>query len=151
MLSSEEKSRWVMQWRYEMAPTSRRGIWRLRTGGFFIRVRATDPRTGKRHQVTAILREPGVTMRDAVRAQERLRREGHRRIEGTTPSLPLWSTFAASLFEAKVAEKKLSSAKSRERWANVLERLIPVFGRYRVDLLRPAHILDWRDQLALDS
>jgi hypothetical protein len=30
-------------------------------------------------------------------------------------------------------EGKLSSSKSRERWGNLLGRLIPVFGRLRVD------------------
>jgi hypothetical protein len=26
-----------------MAPTSRRGIWRLKDGGYFVRIRVTDP------------------------------------------------------------------------------------------------------------
>jgi hypothetical protein len=52
------------------------------------------------------------------------------------------------LFEAKVAEGKLSSSKSRERWGNVLQRLIPVFGRLRVDELRTADVVAWREQVA---
>ena len=50
-------------------------------------------------------------------------------VEGTSESMPLWSEYAASLLEAKVAEGRLSSSKSRERWVNVLGRLVPVIGR----------------------
>jgi hypothetical protein len=89
-----------------------------------------------------------VTIWDAVRVQDQLRHEGHERVEGRIRSLPLWSEYVASLFEAKVAEGKLSSSKSRERWGNVLKRLIPVFGRLRVDELRTADVVAWRDQVA---
>jgi hypothetical protein len=44
---------------------------------------------------------------------------------------------------------KLSSSKSRERWASVLKRLIPVFGRLRVDELRSADLIGRRDPIGL--
>ena len=56
MHSSEGKNRWVRRWRYVMAPTSRPGIWRLKDGGYFVRVRVTDPRTGRRVQCARALR-----------------------------------------------------------------------------------------------
>jgi hypothetical protein len=115
-----------------MAPTARPGVWKLKDGGYFIRVRVTDPRTGRRVQCARALRGSSVTIWDAIRVRDQLRHEGHERVEGTIRSLPPWSEYAASLFEAKVAEGKLSSSKSRERWGNVLTRLIPVFGRLRV-------------------
>ena len=145
MHSSEGKNRWVQRWRYVMAPTSRRGIWRLRDGGYFVRVRVTDPRTGRRVQCARALRGANVTISDAVRVRDQLRQEGRDRVEGKIRSLPLWSTYAASLLEAKVAEGKLSSPTSRELWGNVLGRLIPVFGLLRVDELRTADILAWHD------
>ena len=148
MTRSSEANRWVRRWRYVMAPTSRPGIWRLKDGGFFVRVRVTDPRTGRRVQCARALRGLTVTIWDAIRVRDQLRHEGHERVEGTTRSLPPWSEYAASLFEAKVAEGKLSSSKSRERWGNVLTRLIPVFGRLRVDELRTADVVAWRDQVA---
>ena len=50
MHSSEGNSPWVTRWRYEMAAKAGRpGIWRLRGGGFFVRVRVSNPRTGKEH------------------------------------------------------------------------------------------------------
>jgi hypothetical protein len=148
MRSSEVKNRWVRRWRYVMAPTSRPGIWKLKDGGYFVRVRVTDPRTGHRVQCARALRGLTVTIWDAIRVRDQLRHEGHERVEGTIRSLPPWGEYAASLFEAKVAEGKLSSSKSRERWGNVLTRLIPVFGRLRVDELRTADVIAWRDQVA---
>ncbi len=147
MPSSEGKNRWVKRWRYVMAQTSRPGIWRLKDGGYFVRVRVTDPRTGRRVQCARALRGLTVTIWDAIRVRDQLRHEGHERVEGTIRSLPPWSEYAASLFEAKVAEGRLSSSKSRERWGNVLARLIPVFGRLRVDELRTADLIEWRDQV----
>jgi hypothetical protein len=148
MPSSEVKNRWVRRWRYTMAPTSRPGIWRLKDGGYFVRVRVTDRRTGRRVQCARVLRGVGVTMWDAIRVRDELRREGRDRVEGKIQSMLLWSEFAASLFEAKVAEGKLKSSKSLERWANVLKRLLPAFGRIRVDELRTVDIVAWRDQVA---
>ena len=147
MPSSEANNRWVRRWRYVMAPTSKRGIWRLREGGYFVRVRVTDPRTGRRIQCARVVRGPTVTLRDAIRVRDSLRLEGHDRVAGRIQSLPLWSEYATSLFEAKVAEGRLSSSKSRERWGNVLSRLIPAFGRIRVDELRAADLIEWRDQV----
>ncbi len=148
MRSSEVKNRWVRRWRYVMAPTPRPGIWRLKDGGYFVRVRVTDPRTGHRHQCARALRGSNVTIWDAVRVRDQLRHEERDRVEGRIQSLPLWSEYAASLLEAKVAEGKLKSSKSRERWGNVLRRLIPAFGRLRVNELRTADLATWRDQVA---
>jgi hypothetical protein len=147
MPSSEAKNHWVRRWRYVMAPTSRPGIWRLKDGGYFVRVRVTDPRTGRRVQCARALRGMIVTMSDAIRVRDQLRYEGRERIAGRIRSLPLWGEYAASLLEAKVAEGRLSSSKSRERWGNVLGRLIPAFGGLRVDELRTADLVAWRDEV----
>jgi Phage integrase family len=149
MSSSEDTGRWVVRWRCEMAATSlRRGIWRLRGGGFFVRARVTDPRTGREYQLTRVLRGPHVAVREALEAQAQLRRDGVARIEGRIRSRTLWSTYAASLFEAKVTEKKIKSASSRRRWADTLALLLPVFGMFYVDELRYADLVAWRDQIA---
>lgn len=105
MRSSEEKNRWVIRWRCEMAANrSRPGIWRLKGGGFFVRARVTDPRTGKEYQLSQTLRGDRVTMRQALEAQAQLRKDGVARIDGRTRSRTLWSAYAASLFDAKVTE-----------------------------------------------
>jgi hypothetical protein len=84
-----------------MAPTSRLGIWRLKDGGYFVRVRVTDPRTGRRVQCARALRGLTVTIWDAIRVRDQLRHEGHERVEGAIRSPPPWSEYAASLFEAR--------------------------------------------------
>jgi hypothetical protein len=145
MPSSGGKNRWVLRWRYVMAPTARRGIWRLKTGGYFVTVRVTDPRTGKRYHHARAVRGSNVTIWDAIRARDQLRQEGRDRAAGKIRSTPLWSDYAVSLLEAKVAEGKLKSSKSRERWGNVLKRLLPVFGRLHVDELRTADLVGWRE------
>lgn len=148
MHSSEGNSPWMTRWRYEMAAkASRPGIWRLKGGGFFVRVRVSNRRTGKEHPFTKVLKGQAVTLRDALKAQDQLRSEARDQFAGRR-SLPLWSEYAASLFEAKVTDGKLKSGKSRERWGNTLARLIPSFGRYRVDELRYADLILWRDQVA---
>src|SRR5271165_5098348 len=101
MSSSESTGPWVIRWRIEMsAKPCRRGIWRLKGGGFFVRARVTDPRTGKEHQLTQTLRGERVSMREALESQAQLRRDALDRIEGRTRSRTLWSEYAASLFEA---------------------------------------------------
>jgi hypothetical protein len=117
---------WVWRWRYLMAPTRRVGIWRPKTGGFFVSVRVTDSRTGKRQQCARALRDPNVTIWDAMRIRDQLRYEGRMRAAGTIRSTPLWSDYAVSLLEAKVAEGKLKSSKSRERWSSVLNTTAPI-------------------------
>ena len=62
MHSSEGKNRWVLRWRCQMAPTPRRGIWRLKTGGYFVTIRVTDPRTGKRYHHARAVRGANVTI-----------------------------------------------------------------------------------------
>jgi Phage integrase family len=149
MNSSEAATKWVTRWRCQMAPTpTRRGVWRLKGGGFLVRARVTDPRTGREYQIARTLRGPVVTLREALRVQMELRDEGRDRSADRTRSRLLWSEYTASLFEAKVAEGKLTSAASRERWANALSRLVPAFGEMHVDDLRHADVVAWRDRVA---
>ena len=149
MSSSESTGPWVIRWRVEMAAKPcRRGIWRLKGGGFFVRARVTDPRTGKEYQLSQVLRGERATMREALETQAHLRRDGVARIDGRTRSRTLWSTYAASLFESKVTERKIKSAASRRRWADTLALLVPAFGMLYVDELRYADLATWRDQVA---
>ena len=148
-MPSSEANPWVTRWRYEMeAKPIRPGIFRLREGGFFVRARAMDPRTGKDRQRTAVLVGEGRTLAEAIEAQARLRSEARSTLEVTKPSVPHWSDYAVSLFEAKVTEGRLKSPKTREWWNGTLMLLIPVFGRILVNELRYADIVAWRDQLA---
>ena len=128
MPSSEASTKWVVRWKYKMtAKALRPGIWGLRDGGYFLRTRVLDPRTGKYVEYQRILRD--VTLRDAERAKYLLRSDTQDLAAGRKQAPTRWSSYAASLFEAKVNEGRIKSAKGREKWATTLRRLIPELGR----------------------
>ena len=102
----------------------RRGVDLAAEDGRLLRYRPRD-RPADRQAVPPRASAPGrnVTIWDAIRVRDQLRSEGRDRAAGTTRLSPLWSDYAVSLLEAKVAEGRLTSSKSRERWGNVLKRL----------------------------
>jgi site-specific recombinase XerC len=138
---------WVIRWKYEMtAKALRPGIWALKDGGYFMRTRVLDPRTGKFVEYQRVLRD--VTLNEAERARYRLRCDAWDLVNGRKQTPMLWSTYAASLFEAKVNEGRIKSAKGREKWATTLARLIPQLGHLYVDEIRHAHLVAWRNDVA---
>ena len=145
--SSAEKQGWVVRWKYEMtAKALRPGIWALKDGGYFLRTRLLDPRSGKFVEYRRVLRD--VTLNQAERERYRLRCDARDLASGRKQAPMLWSTYAASLFESKTNEGKIQSAKGREKWATTLRRLIPAFGHFYVDELRLAHLIAWRNEVA---
>lgn len=147
MSSSEEARKWVIRWKYEMtAKALRPGIWGLKEGGYFLRTRVIDPRSGKIVEYQRALRD--VTLNQAEREKQRLRCDALERATGRKQAPTLWSSYAASLFQAKINEGKIKSAKTREKWANALARLIPALGHFYVDELRHADLVTWRNEVA---
>jgi len=80
-----------------------------------------------------------------VAAYQVLQQELQRIREGQVHVVPPRTSFgeyAVSLLERKVAEGKIPSAKSRERWACTLEKtLIPWFGQLYVKQIRRVMVL----------
>lgn len=137
-------SKWVKRWKYSLsAKPVMPGVWRREEGGFLVRGRATDPRTGKQREVMRALDgdDPAVAFA-SLHAELRTVREG------PTPSAPpRFDEFAASLMARKIREGTIRSAAGRERWANHLEHhLLPTFGALRVDQIRRADVMRWRDE-----
>src|SRR6266508_3870636 len=63
--------KWIHKARYWIAAKpSKPGVWRIKGGGFLVRGRATDPRTGKQKEVIKPL-----DVADAATAYEWLQRE----------------------------------------------------------------------------
>jgi hypothetical protein len=147
MNSSAEAQKWVVRWKYEMtAKPLRPGIWALKDGGFFLRTRVLDPRCGRFVEYQRVLRD--VTLNQVEREKFRLRCDALDLVNGRKQTPTLWSSYAAWLFEAKVNEGKIKSAKGREKWATTLKRLIPALGHFYVDELRHAQLLAWRSEVA---
>lgn len=135
-------TKWVTRWRYEIsAKPVMPGVWRRREGGFLVRGKATDPRTGKQHQVLKPLDVATATeARGWLDAEQRRLRSGI-----LARTLPTFSAYATSLTERKVGDGRMKSAASRISIVSILTKhLLPTFGRMRVDEIRRADVLAWR-------
>jgi len=126
---------------------SRPGIYRLQGGGFLVRGRVTNPKTGKRAAVIKALRD--VTIEEAQRSLDQLKAEKLAEVTGRRPQRQLFSSFAASRFQAKVAARDIRSAKGREKWESSLRvHIIPEFGAIACEDLTPWDFEQWRTKLA---
>ena len=110
MSSSEGARKWVTRWKYVMtAKALRPGIWGLKDGGFFLRTRVLDPRSGKFVEYQRVLRD--VTLSQVEQAKFRLRSDAQDLASGRKQLPTLWSSYAASLFEAKVNEGRIGDSR----------------------------------------
>jgi integrase len=139
---------WVRRWKMWIAPAPvLPGVWPRKEGGFLVRARVRDPRTGKLREVQRVM-----TGMDAPAAYGWLQAEVNRiRSGGAGMPKPKirWSAFAVSLLERKVELGEIRSAAGREKWGYVLEHhLIPAFGDYFVDQIRYADVEAWRTKVA---
>jgi hypothetical protein len=141
-------SEWVKRWGYMLAQTpSRPGIYRLQNGGFLVRGRLTDPRSGKRSTVIKALR--GANIQEAQAALDALKNDKRDAMTGNKPQRQLYSDFAISLFQAKVKAGDIKSAKGREKWEGILRvHLLPHFGSFVCDEIRTWHSKMWRNKVA---
>ena len=144
------RRQWIERWRDVIADRPELpGVWRRRDGGFHVRMRVRCPRTGRRIEINRAL--PDLTrVRDAVNwLQDESKRV---LVEVTTPEparVPQFHTYAAEVFARKVQLGKIRSAAGRAKWESILEHhLIPAFGRFYVDQLRPADLKAWQARVA---
>ena len=96
-----EGTKWVERWKFWIAPKpSRPGVWRLRGGGYLVRGRATDFRTGKKREILRTVKDT-----DAAGAYKQLQEaldEVRNGVVRPASRRMRFSEFAASLFERKV-------------------------------------------------
>jgi integrase len=142
------EQKWVQRWNSWIAPKpSKPGVWRRKEGGFLVRGRAVESRTGKIKEIRF-----NVEVQDAFEAFTILQNELKNVREGQAHQrapMPTFSAFAASLFEDKVKVGEIKSASGRVKWAQVLEHhLLPAFGPLLVDQIRHADVAQWRVQMA---
>jgi site-specific recombinase XerD len=137
-----EETKWVERWKYYVAPKpSRPGVWRLRGGGFLVRGRTTDFRTGKQREVLRTVRDT-----DAAGAYRFLQAELDGVRSGVTKARQTvrFSEYAASLFERKVLKGEVASAQTRENWELMLRlHLFPAFGEMYVDAISKSDVEGW--------
>ena len=139
---------WVERWRDVIASKAELpGVWKRRDGGFHVRARVTDPRTGKQREINRAL--PDVTKaKDAfkwLQGESEKIRAGQ---TGAASALPQFHKFAATTFERKVLKGRIKSASGRAKWKTILAtHLVPAFGDFYVDQIRTADITSWIDKL----
>lgn len=141
-------TKWISRWNSWIADTpTKPGVWRRKEGGFLVRGRATDPRTGKQREVRVSLVDC-----TAERAYAFLQEE-LQKIKQGQEEVPVqkirWSEYAASLFEKKVQMGEIKSARTREKWGNVLtNHLVPYFGDFYLDQIRRRDVETWKGMIA---
>lgn len=134
---------WVKRWKYEISPEpSRPGVWRMKGGGYLIRARANEFRTGRQKEVMRTVHNT-----DAAGAYRQLQdaldeiKNGRGRAAAARIR---FGEYAASLFERKVDKGELGSAQTVENWELMLRlHLLPAFGDMFVDAISRADIETW--------
>ena len=131
----------MSSWMVGLKPTRHTGIFETK-GGYRVRVRAVDPRTGTLKEANRSYES--ITVKQALIKQEEMREEIQRGGLATVGERPKYADYATSLFERKLAKGELTSAKSEERWADTQDlHLIPAFGEFFVDAIRRVDIEGW--------
>jgi hypothetical protein len=142
-------SKWITRWKDVIAVDPELpGVWRRRDGGFHVRARVVDPRTAK-------MREVNRELPDAPNARAALvwlQTEVDKIKAGTVdagPTVPQFHAFAEQVFARKKDIGKIKSAAGRLKWKGILENhLVPAFGDFYVDQLRPTDIKAWQAKIA---
>jgi hypothetical protein len=137
--------RWVKRWDDEIDPRPvAPGVYRRKAGGFRIRGRVVDPRTGRMREVRRALPDA----KRAIDAAAVLAAEIDRLRSGTAGDaapMPRIADYAATIFERKVAEGRILSAATREKWRVILRaHILPAFGDLFVDKLAASDVEAWK-------
>src|ERR1700738_1079702 len=109
------RTQWIERFNTTIASKpSKPGVWRRQEGGFVIRARVRDPRTGKDREIRRIL--PDAT---ADVAQAQLLAEKQKILDGaqaaSAPKLR-FREYAHALMNKKISTGRIRSAASRRKW-----------------------------------
>jgi hypothetical protein len=135
-------SEWVKRWGRQVRPTKVPGVMQTSDGRYL--VHGWVSKEGDRRRLSRVV--DAASPRDAQAARLEMLAEARGKLQ---TSMPLFSSYAPSLFERKVAQRELKSAKTIERWDTTLRlHLLPAFGRFPVDALTKLDIESWKTKLA---
>ena len=123
--------------RMKMTKTSHSGIFGV-DGGYFIRARVKDPRTGKLKEVNCT--RMGIGLKEAKALREQLRTDALEMKAPPAGSMTL-TEYARSWFERGLPNWKRST---QERYANALEHILPYLGGILVDQVRRSDVEEWK-------
>src|SRR5215510_12734987 len=140
---------WIERWHDVIADKPvLPGVWRRRDGGFHVRARVTDPRTGTMLEIRRALPD----VRRASDALQWLQAERAAKLqtgpEGETVA-PHFRDYAATILERKIGLGRIRSAAGRAKWASAIAtHLIPAFGPLYVDQMQPSDVKTWQSKIA---
>lgn len=142
-------TKWTKRWNTWLAPKPiKSGVWRRKEGGFLVRGRTKDARTGRMKQVRFNVldtNDPNEAFEELHAALRQIR-EG---IAEPAQQSKRFAEFAVELFEEKIKDGKIASAGSRVKVSSILEcHLIPAFGEMQMDQIRHIDIVQWRKDVA---
>jgi integrase len=136
---------WVTRWNDELAAEPEMpGVWRRHGGGFRIRGRAIDPKTGRLREVCRALPDCR-RARDAaamlVAELERIRRGGDEPVD----TFPRFGAWAVTVFDRKVTNGNIGSAAGRAKWESIIRlHLLPAFGDVLINRLSRDDVERWK-------
>ena len=137
---------WVSRWGDTIATEPEMpGVWRRKDGGFRIRGRATDPRSGRLREVNRVVVDVKRAREAASRLEVELAAIRRGGAVDTPTGVPRFASYAVDLLQRKLATGVIASASGREKWTVALEKhLIPAFGEWYIDKLTKRDIEAWK-------
>lgn len=144
-------SKWIYRWNDVIwSENELPGVYRRKAGGFHVRGRATDPRTGR-------IREVNNTLPECRRARDASLILASKldaiRTGASGPArskMPSFATYAVELLDRKINEGTIRSPFTKLKWKWALESLlIPAFGPLLIDQIEPADIEAWKAKMAI--
>ncbi|MBL8623772.1 MAG: tyrosine-type recombinase/integrase [Myxococcales bacterium] len=140
--------RWVSRWHDEIDPKPvAPGVYKRKAGGYRIRGRVVDPRTGRMVEVRRALPDAkSAREASAALAAELERAKGGAR---DAEALPRFTEYAATIMARKITDGRIASASGREKWMVILRaHLDPAFGSIYIDHLTAADVEAWKARFA---
>lgn len=155
----KKESQWVRKWNSWVSPEPELpGVFRRKEGGFLVRGRVVDPKTGSMRQVVRNL--PDLAEPEEARLWLKTELDSIRKgaSRPTTKEPERFATYAASLLREKVEKRQICSSTTEEKWMFALRHIfgflddkgttdvgIKGLGDIFVAKLTRADIEAWRD------
>jgi integrase len=156
---TKKETHWVRKWNSWVSPEPELpGVYRRKEGGFLVRGRVVDPKTGWTRQVVRNL--PELAEPEEARLWLKTELDSIRKgaSRPTTKEPERFATYAASLLREKVEKRQICSSYNEEKWLGTLRHLfgllddegtidvgIKGIGDIFVDRLTRSDIEAWRD------
>jgi integrase len=133
----------MASWNDGWSKTRYQGIW-VKGNQTRIRVRTTDPKTGKRVEANRVFDD--LELRSAPIKQAEMLAE--LTDESKEVKRTRFGDYSVSLYERKVINREIKSGKSKERWKGTLKHLIAAFGDHYMDAIERRDIETWKTEQA---